>query len=450
MLARPIHTLQPQNGERFEMHRLPHRRQVLRQCAYKLALTPLEIAVILDSDHNSDVERIELVRTCGEAMTKDDATYRLNTNLVSKEDFLDMVPIAGTDAVFRPMSDKNTIYYNIGATADTDLISIIIERQASDKVSINLQSSPSSHWVYMDNVHVEEASLDQLFETSCTDDRVNLATSWPCTRGLRVDCNNDTLHVVLPPSLVSTLMDALVVSSGVDALFEVYRNDALPSRPWTADGDVTLKMEPPRVGTYNAVSLKLPMHPLSVHVPQGRMEVFLSMCGCATREHPSCLLCGRCAPWAGEEDRRTMFATHCRRAGNRCLNRIRITVGKSAGGAWTDKRSCQICVRDDPQAMALVEAVADIIQFADEVKTMRFKTANLVEHVSKLPPPTHVINDLPVTRAVTKCLRKKTHHLDYDKKKRTTKVIDKDGKPLNKTTTKRYGWLFPKSTSNPP
>lgn len=445
MLARPIHTLQPQSGDRFETHRLPHVRRLLRGCADKLAFTPLEMAVILDSNHDSDVERIELVQTCGKEMNIDEAKYRLDSNLLSKEDFIEMTPIAGTDAVFRPMSSKSTIYYNIGATADTDPISIVIERQAPDKVSINLRSSPNSHLIFMDNVHVDDTDLDLLFKTS-SEGRVEIATAWPCTRGLRVNHNDNVLQMVLPPSLVSSLLDALVVASGVDAFFEVYRNCALPSRPWTADGDVTLKVEQPRVGTFNVVSLKIPIHPVSVHIPQGRMEVFLSMCGCAVKEYPTCLLCGRCTPWANDDDRRATFAGHCRRAGNRCLNRIRITVGKSTGGAWTDKRSCQLCIRDDPQVMALVEAVADVIQFANEANAMRFKTSDLVEHNAKLPPPTHVINDLPSTRMVTKLLRKKSHTLSYDKKKKMKKVIDRDGKPLNKTITKRYGWLFSKST----
>ena len=446
MLALPIHTLQPQRGTRFELERLPHLREIIRQCADKLPLTPLEVAAILDDAYDNDVERIELVRTCGKEMDISDAKYRLDTNIISKEEFLEMTPIAGTTSVFYPMSDKSTIHYTLGVTADVDSVSMLIERKSDDMVSINMQSSPTSQWVYIDNLHVDQDTSRLLFEAiSSLNGSANIASSWPCTRGLRVDYKGEMLNMVLPPSLVSTLLDALMVSSGVDALLEVHRTQELPARPWIADGDVTIKVEPPSVGVYNAISLKIPLHPLSVHVPNGRMELFLSVCGCATQEHPSCLLCGRCKSWVGDDERRAAFAGHCHRAGDRCLNRIRLTVGKSTGGAWVDKRSLQLCVRDEPRAMALVEAVADVIEFANKAKELRFKCSELVQHVSNLPSPVHVINDLPEVRCVTKLLKKNTYSVQYDKKKKLSILTDKNGSKLSKGITKRYSWLFPRA-----
>ena len=444
MLARPIHTLQPQRGERFELHRLPHLREIIRQCADKLPLTPLEIAVMLDDDHDSDVERIELVRTCGREMSIDDAMYRINVNLIEKKEFLEMTPIAGVAAVFQPTTELSKIYYTIGPTLDSESISLVIERTSLDTVSINTNNGSIYLWKFIDDLHVEEESSNRLFETSTPIEwRANIASAWPCTRGFRVNFNDNVLSMVLPPSLVATLLDALVVSSGVDALLESYRIEGLPARPWIADGDVKIKVEPPRVGVFNAISLNIPLHPLSVSVPNGRMEMFLSVCGCAIQSHPSCLLCGRCPSWTDDDERRAIFVGHCNRAGGRCLNRIQLTVGKSMGGTWLDKRSCKLCIRSDAHAMSLVEVIADAIQFANEANAMRSTVSKLIEHVATLPPPVHVINDLSTTKGVTKLLNNNAHFRKYDPKNKTSMISDKHGNKLSKTITKRYGWLFP-------
>jgi len=448
MLARSIHTLQPQRGERFELQRLPYLREIVRLCADSLPLTPSETAVILDDGHDGDVERIELVRTCGKEMTLDEVMYRMKVDLVGKNEFLEMTPIAGTAAVFQPTSEVSTLYYAIGPTVDSESIFLVIERKSVDRVSVNTSNGPICLWKFIDNLRVDEDSLNGLFEPlKLVEWRANIASAWPCARGLRVNFKDGVLGMVLPPSLVATLLDALVVSSGVDALFESYRVDGLPSRPWIADGDVTVKVEPPRVGVFNSVSLKIPLHPLSVNVPNGRMEMFLSVCGCAIQSHPSCLLCGRCASWTDDDERRATFVGHCNRAGGRCLNRIQLTVGKSMGGAWLDKRSCKLCIRSDPHAMSLVEVISSVIQFANDANAMRSNVSKLIEHVATLPPPAHVINDLPMTRGVTKLLVKDAHFQLYDKKKKASTITDKYGNKLSKSITKRYGWLFPKKSS---
>lgn len=445
MLALPLHTLQPQSGECLEARRLPHVRGILRQCAEKLELPPLAMAVILDSDHEADVERVELVRTRGKKMEFDDAKYRLKTNIITKGEFLEMTPIAGKSAVFRPMPEKSSIHYRLGATTDNEPISMEIERTSQTTVAINLCSDPvTSYGRYYDALRVDESILDDAFKPNdIVEWRAKFDAAWPITRGLRVDSKDNLLNMVLPPSLVATLLDALMVASGVDALLETHRIEGLPSRPWVADGDVTLKLEPPRVGPSKSISIMIPLHPLTVHVDRGRMQMSLLLCGCVVENHPMCLLCGRCAPWKGDDTRRAAFMGHCQRAGNRCLDRIQITIGKTTGGAWTDKRTCQLCIRDDPCVMALVEAIADTIEFANTAVQNVSSSTKLIEQASRLPPPVHVINDTSQTMKVAKLLRQNTHSLKYDKKK-VAVVTDRDGKPCN-SISKRHRWLFPRS-----
>lgn len=445
MLARPIHTLQPHCGERLELQRLPHFRELIRQCATRLPLTSLEVAMILDHDHDGDIERLEMNRTCGVAMPLDDVKYRLKAELLSKDEFLDMTPIAGEASVFSPTSQQDVLYYELGATTDNEPISAKIIRKADTNVAINLRSSPTSRWIYIDDLNVSEQTLNNLFTvTEPPAWRVDIASKWPCNRGLRVSNRHDTTQMVLPPSLVSSLLDALVVSSGMDALLETYRIEGLPATPWTADADVTLRVDPPQLTVFNNISIKIPLHPLCAYVSGGRVEIALSVCGCIVDSHPSCLLCGRCSPWKDASERRTTFTEHCRRAGNRCLNRIKITIGKATGGAWTDKRSKSLCIRDSPSAMSLVETVADVIEFANNVAPKASSVTNLIECVSKLPRPVHVINDSAVTRGVTKLLRQNRHFMVTSKDKKTSNVVDADGNKLSKTIVKRYGWLFPR------
>jgi len=443
MLARPINALQPPAGQRLEVQRLAPLRALLTE-AKGLPLTTSQIDAILDDKLDEDVERIELVHTHGQQLNIDDALFRLKNELLDKETFLNMTPIAGESAVFRMTDEQKCVYYTLGATVDHERICMQVERKSSTCVSIRIQVDPSPIWMYVGGVSVEERTVDKLFldteQGTWRENLTKLARLWPCTRGLRVRRDDDGLHVVLPPALVEGMLSGLVSAAGVDALWSSYRNDTIPHHPWTADGDVMLKIQNPgQAGHFGALSIKVPIHPLSAHVSGGRLEMFLSACGCTVKMQPSILLCGRCTPWHGQNDQRTAFFERCQRAGNRCLDRIHLTIGCSAGGKWAEKRSLKLSARTDEGVTPLVKAMANAVEFANRVAEDP-STVKLIEYVTALPnaPP---IPNTPLVNEATKLLRTKLHQ--WKGRGKTRKLVDREGKGPKKTIEKRFGWLFP-------
>jgi len=430
MLARPLTTLDPPCGERLEKQRLDPLRALVRECADKLPLDPLDVSAILDPSLDESVERIELVRSTGEPLHMEEAKYKIENDIISKEDFLKMVPITGQTTVYRPCAETKMIYFTLGATESNESISLTIRQASSTSVTMEISIFSGGNF-FLDNLKIDESVLDALFKPSpVVQWRVDMDSLWPCVQKPRLKENS----MVLPPALVTNLMDALVVLSGVDAYFQSFRMKDLPAHPWIADGDVTLTLKDPSTTPYGTISVMIPIHPVSALVPGGKLQMFLSFCGCAVQQYPSCLVCGRCNTWKGDDDTRNIFYQHCHRAGQRCLNRAQLTVGCSTGGTWSQKRRCEFKVQTHPNMMGLVEVIADIIEFLNKTKGQ----SNFTKCLKDLPKAISTINDTQVTRKVTELLKTRTNKLSKDKKS----IIDKHGNKLSSSVVKRYGWLF--------
>jgi hypothetical protein len=430
MLARPLNTLDPPYGERLEKHRLESLRALLRECADKLPLDPLDVSAVLDPSLDEHVERIELVRTTGESLNMEEAKYKIKNDIISKDDFLKMMPISGQTTVYRPCNETNIIYFTLGATDSNETISLTVRRVNSTSVTMDI-SIISGGDFYLDYLEITQEVLDNLFTPSpIVQWRVDMDSLWPCVQKPRLKENS----IVLPPALVTNLMDALVVLSGVDAYFQTFRMNDLPAHPWIADGDVTLTLKNPSTTPYGAISIMIPIHPISAFVSGGKLQMFLSFCGCSVQQYPSCLVCGRCSTLKGDDETRNLFYQHCHRAGQRCLNRAQLTVGCSTGGTWTQKRRCEFKVQTHPNMMALVEVIADTIEFMNKTKGQ----SNFTKCLKDLPKAASTINDTQVTRRVTDLLKERTNKLSKDKKS----IIDKHGNKLSASVVKRYGWLF--------
>lgn len=451
MLARPINTLQPPAGRRLETQRLVPLRTLLGDAKGALPLTESQLSALLDNALNEHVERIELVHVCGVQLNVDDASFQLKNGFIEAQAFLDMTPIAGETAVFRKTAERKVVHYTLGATVDNECISLQVERTTPTSVSVAVKAEPSPIWTYVDNIDVDKDTLEQLFvDLNSKEWRQNLdklTKTWPCMRGVRMRHDHEGLHVVLPPSLVRGMLHGLASASGIDALWSSYRDETLPHHPWIADADVVLNVQDPRrAGRFGAISLKLPMHPLSAHVPGGRLELFLSACGCSVEMNSSSTFCGRCDTWRGQNDQRALFFEQYRRAGQRCLDRIQITVGCATGGKWSAKRSIRLSARSNPEMLPLVKALADAVEFS---KRITCETSNLpsslkfVQCVAALPEAP-AVEESPLVKEATKLLREKRHAWKGRGKER--KLVDGDGKGPRKTIEKRFGWLFPTAT----